>query len=86
MKHLIIRELNNVAEQLLQRLFVRAQELNLHKRDLFVLTAKCAFEAKLKSYILGIKAGEDISIEDFVKEAEEIISSLIISQEDPYFV
>lgn len=84
MKYLIIRKLNNVALQMIKRLFERAEELNLNKKDLFVLTSKAMIESRLQSYILGFKLGESLSIKSFVLEAQDIITSFVVIAKEDY--
>lgn len=86
MKHLIRRKLRNLSIQMIERLFERAEELKLSKKDLFVLTSKSMIESRLKSYVLGLSFGEDLSIKSFVIDCQAIIDSLVISIEDPFSI
>jgi hypothetical protein len=86
MDYKLVRKLNNVADQMIERLFERAKELRLQKNDLFVLTSKNMITSKLKGYLLSLHIREPISIKDFVKEAQMIIGSLVIAIEEPFFV
>lgn len=64
------------------RLHAYAQNLGLKKNDLFVLTLIHMIKTKLKSYELGVRIGESVSIKSFVKEVQEIINKLIIVKEE----
>lgn len=86
MNYKLVQKLNNVAGQMIERLFERAKELKLQKNDLFVLTSKNMIVSKLRGYLLSLHIGEEISIKDFVKEAQMIIGSLVIAIEEPFFV
>lgn len=82
MKRIIIRKLNNLSSQMIDRLYIRAEELNLSKKDLFVMTSIEMIRARLRSYSLGLRFGEDLSIKSFVTDCQKIIDSLVVSIED----